>query len=196
MGIAGPIGSGKTTVMIELVRLLDGEGVSCGVVTNDVYTTVDAQIVSRAGVLPGERIVGVATGGCPHTAIRDDVSINEDAVQRLIGLHPGLDVVFIESGGDNLTTTFSRELVHRWICVIDVGAGDKIPSKGGPGITESDLLLVNKADIAEQVDASLAIFRRDLASARPQLPYLVTSNRDGESLVRAKSVVAGWAAGR
>ena len=194
MGIAGPIGSGKTTVMIELVRLLSGEGVSCGVVTNDVYTTVDAQIVMRAGVLPGDRIVGVATGGCPHTAIRDDVSINDDAVQRLLERHPRLDVVFIESGGDNLTTTFSRELVHRWICVIDVGAGDKIPSKGGPGITDSDLLLVNKADIAEQVDASLDIFRRDLATARPDLPYLLTSKRDGNSLVRAKSVVAGWAA--
>jgi len=194
VGIAGPIGSGKTTVLIALVRILTEAGLSCAVVTNDVYTTVDADIVTRAGVLPPDRIVGVATGGCPHTAIRDDVSVNDAAVLGLVGRQPGLDVVFIESGGDNLTVAFSRELVHRWICVIDVGAGDKIPSKGGPGITDSDLLLVNKADIADQVRASLAVFRRDLSAARPQRPFLFTSDLDPASLARAAAVVTAWSA--
>lgn len=192
VGIAGPIGSGKTTLMIELVRLLDAAGLTCGVVTNDVYTTVDAEIVTRSGVLPRERIVGVATGGCPHAAIRDDVSVNDAAVIDLVARQPELDVVFLESGGDNLTATFSRELVHRWICVIDVGAGDKIPSKGGPGITESDLVVVNKSDIADQVGASVAVFERDLTAARGDLPYLVTSTKVPTSIARAASLVGGW----
>jgi urease accessory protein len=179
--------------MIELVRCLDRQGVACGVVTNDIYTTVDAEIVRRAEVLPGERVVGVATGGCPHTAIRDDISVNESAVLDLVDSQPQLDVVFIESGGDNLTATFSRELVHRWICVIDVGAGDKIPSKRGPGITDSDLLVVNKSDIADHVGASLAVFDRDLTNARDTRPFLFTSNRDASSLARAAAVVIGWA---
>ncbi|WP_097195860.1 urease accessory protein UreG [Blastococcus aggregatus] len=193
IGIAGPIGSGKTTLMIELVRRLAADGIACGVVTNDVYTTVDADIVTRSGVLPTERIVGVATGGCPHAAIRDDVSVNDAAVTGLVAREPGLDVVFIESGGDNLTATFSRELVHRWICVIDVGAGDKIPSKGGPGITESDLVVVNKSDIADQVGASVAIFRRDLDAARGELPYAVTSTRDDASMASVAGLVGAWA---
>jgi urease accessory protein len=192
IGIAGPIGSGKTTLMIELVKLLGADGLTCGVVTNDVYTTVDADIVTRSGALPVERIVGVATGGCPHAAIRDDVSVNDAAVTDLVARQPEIDVVFLESGGDNLTATFSRELVHRWICVIDVGAGDKIPSKGGPGITESDLVVVNKSDIAEQVGASVAVFERDLGAARGDLPYLVTSTREPASIARAAALVGGW----
>lgn len=179
--------------MIELVRRLDAQGIACGVVTNDVYTTVDADIVTRSGVLPSARIVGVATGGCPHAAIRDDVSVNDAAVTALVDRQPGLDVVFIESGGDNLTATFSRELVHRWICVIDVGAGDKIPSKGGPGITDSDLVVVNKSDIAEQVGASVAVFERDLVAARGDLPHVVTSTRDPASLAAVAGIVGSWA---
>ncbi len=178
--------------MIELVRMLGDRGIQCGVVTNDVYTTVDADIVTRSGVLPRERIVGVATGGCPHTAIRDDVSVNDAAVAGLVDRQPDLDVVFLESGGDNLTATFSRELVHRWICVIDVGAGDKIPSKGGPGITDSDLVVVNKSDIAEQVGASVAVFERDLIAARGSAPYAVTSIRDPASIERVADLVAAW----
>jgi urease accessory protein len=192
VGIAGPIGSGKTTLMIELVRVLGAEGIRCGVVTNDVYTTVDADIVTRSGVLPQELIVGAATGGCPHAAIRDDVSVNDAAVTGLVDRRPGLDVVFLESGGDNLTATFSRELVHRWICVIDVGAGDKISSKGGPGITDSDLVVVNKSDIAEQVGASVAVFERDLAAARGADPFVVASNRDPDSIKGVAGLVASW----
>jgi urease accessory protein len=163
------------------------------VVTNDIYTTVDADIVKRAAVLPNDRVVGVATGGCPHTAIRDDISVNDSAVLNLVQQQPQVEVVFIESGGDNLTATFSRELVHRWICVIDVGAGDKIPSKRGPGITDSDLVVVNKADLAGHVGASLDVFDRDLKAAREDSPYLFTSNRDALSLARAAEVVIGWA---
>jgi urease accessory protein len=179
--------------MIELVRSLGKKGIACGVVTNDIYTTVDADIVKRAEVLPNDRVVGVATGGCPHTAIRDDISINDSAVLNLVEQQPQVEVVFIESGGDNLTATFSRELVHRWICVIDVGAGDKIPSKRGPGITDSDLVVVNKADLAGHVGASLDVFDRDLKEARDDGPYLFTSNRDALSLARAAEVVIGWA---
>jgi urease accessory protein len=193
VGLAGPIGSGKTTLLIELVRSLGENGIACGVVTNDIYTTVDADIVKRAEVLPTDRVLGVATGGCPHTAIRDDISVNDSAVFSLLEQHPQVEVVFIESGGDNLTATFSRELVHRWICVIDVGAGDKIPSKRGPGITDSDLVVVNKADLAGHVGASLDVFDRDLRAAREEGPYLFTSNRDAKSLARAAEVVIGWA---
>jgi urease accessory protein len=164
------------------------------VITNDIYTTVDADIVKRAEVLPSDLVVGVATGGCPHTAIRDDISVNDSAVSSLVSQQPQIEVVFIESGGDNLTATFSRELVHRWICVIDVGAGDKIPSKRGPGITDSDLVVVNKSDLAGHVGASLDIFDRDLKLAREDDPYLFTSNRDPQSLARAADVVIGWAA--
>jgi urease accessory protein len=191
IGIAGPIGAGKTTLLIELVRRLGAE-MSCAVITNDVYSTVDAELVSRAMVLPEDRIRGVATGGCPHTAIRDDVSVNDAAALEMASKHPELQALFIESGGDNLTTCFSRELIHKWICVIDVGAGDKIPSKGGPGITDSDLLVVNKADIAAQVSASLDVFQRDLGQIRPGLPFLFTSNRDPESLSRLADAVRDW----
>jgi urease accessory protein len=179
--------------MIELVRSLGRHGMACGVVTNDIYTTVDADIVRRSQVLPDDHVVGVATGGCPHAAIRDDISVNESAVLDLVKSQPHLDVVFIESGGDNLTATFSRELVHRWICVIDVGAGDKIPSKRGLGITDSDLLVVNKSDIAHHVGASLAVFDRELTAARDTAPFLFTSNRDALSLARAAALVMEWA---
>ncbi len=192
MGIAGPIGSGKTTLLIELVRLAQAEGFQCAVVTNDVYTTVDAEIVARSGVIETDRLVGIATGGCPHTAIRDDVTVNDEAVIDLVHRHPDTNIAFIESGGDNLTITFSRELVHRWICVIDVGAGDKIPSKGGPGITDSDLLVVNKIDIADQVHASLHVFERDLSSARGEKPFAMVTDRRPESTKYVFSVVRGW----
>jgi urease accessory protein len=174
IGIGGPVGSGKTALVAALCRTLSGE-LMIGVVTNDIYTTEDADFLRRAGVLPDDRIRAVQTGACPHTAIRDDISLNLDAVEQLAADHPGLDLILIESGGDNLTATFSSGLVHRQIFVIDVAAGDKVPRKGGPGITRSDLLVVNKTDLAPLVGADLAAMARDAAAVRGDRPTLFGS---------------------
>src|SRR5207253_1248770 len=168
IGIGGPVGSGKTALVAALCRALSDELV-IGVVTNDIYTTEDADFLRRTGVLPDERIRAVQTGACPHTAIRDDISANLDAVEALEADHPGLDLILVESGGDNLTATFSYGLVHRQIFVIDVAGGDKIPRKGGPGVTRSDLLVINKTDLAPLVGADLAVM------ARGDRPTLFTS---------------------
>jgi urease accessory protein len=173
IGIGGPVGSGKTALVAALCRTLSGE-LTIGVVTNDIYTTEDADFLRRAGVLPDERIRAVQTGACPHTAIRDDITPNLDAVESLEADHPGLDLVLVESGGDNLTATFSYGLVHRQIFVIDVAGGDKVPRKGGPGVTRSDLLVINKTDLAPMVGADLEVMRRDAAAARNARPTLFT----------------------
>jgi urease accessory protein len=174
IGIGGPVGSGKTALVAALCRALSGELV-IGVVTNDIYTTEDADFLRRAGVLPDARIRAVQTGACPHTAIRDDISANLDAVEQLEADHPGLDLVLVESGGDNLTATFSYGLVHRQIFVIDVAGGDKVPRKGGPGVTRSDLLVINKTDLAPLVGADLSVMARDAGAVRGERPVLFTS---------------------
>ena len=174
IGIGGPVGSGKTALVAALCRALSGE-LTIGVVTNDIYTTEDAEFLRRAGVLPDERIRAVQTGACPHTAIRDDISANLDAVEALEADHPDLDLVLVESGGDNLTATFSYGLVHRQIFVIDVAGGDKVPRKGGPGVTRSDLLVINKTDLAPLVGADLSVMDRDAAAVRGGGPRCFTS---------------------
>jgi urease accessory protein len=174
IGIGGPVGSGKTALVAALCRALAGR-LSIGVVTNDIYTTEDADFLRRAGVLPADRIRAVQTGACPHTAIRDDISANLDAVEQLEEDVPGLDLVLVESGGDNLTATFSYGLVHRQIFVVDVSGGDKVPRKGGPGVTRSDLLVINKTDLAPLVGADLSVMDRDAAAVREGRPVLFTS---------------------
>ncbi|MCW2497698.1 urease accessory protein UreG [Jatrophihabitans sp.] len=174
IGIGGPVGSGKTALVAALCRALSTE-LTIGVVTNDIYTTEDADFLRRAGVLPDERIRAVQTGACPHTAIRDDITPNLDAVEELEADHPDLDLVLVESGGDNLTATFSYGLVHQQIFVIDVAGGDKVPRKGGPGVTRSDLLVINKTDLAPLVGASLEVMDRDAGAVRDGRPTLFTS---------------------
>ena len=174
IGIGGPVGSGKTALVAALCRTLSSE-LTIGVVTNDIYTTEDADFLRRAGVLPDERIRAVQTGACPHTAIRDDISANLDAVEALEAEFPTLDLILVESGGDNLTATFSYGLVHKQIFVIDVAGGDKVPRKGGPGVTRSDLLVINKVDLAPMVGADLSVMARDAAASRGRLPVLFTS---------------------
>ena len=174
IGIGGPVGSGKTALVAALCRSLSGE-LRIAVVTNDIYTTEDAEFLRRAGVLPEERIRAVQTGACPHTAIRDDISANLDAVELLETEFPDLDLVLVESGGDNLTATFSYGLVHRQIFVIDVAGGDKVPRKGGPGVTRSDLLVINKTDLAPLVGADLGVMARDAGAVRADRPVLFTS---------------------
>lgn len=174
VGIGGPVGSGKTALVAALCRALASKW-SVAVVTNDIYTTEDAKILLREAVLPPDRVLAVQTGCCPHTAIRDDISANLEAVEALGEAHPGLDLVLVESGGDNLTATFSYGLVHKQIFVIDVAGGDKVPRKGGPGITLSDLLVVNKTDLALLVRADLSNMRADTASARPERPFVFMS---------------------
>ena len=178
MGIGGPVGSGKTALTLALCLALRDE-LELGVVTNDIYTEEDAQFLVRHEALVPERILGVETGGCPHTAIREDASINLEAVERLTRRFPDLDVVFVESGGDNLAATFSPELSDYTIYVIDVAAGDKIPRKGGPGITKSDLLVINKIDLAPFVGASLDIMERDARRMRPDRPFIFTNLKAG-----------------
>jgi len=174
IGIGGPVGSGKTALVAALCRTLSGE-LTIGVVTNDIYTTEDANFLRRAGVLPDARIRAVQTGACPHTAIRDDISLNLDAVEQLEADHPDLELILVESGGDNLTATFSYGLVHRQIFVLDVAGGDKVPRKGGPGVTRSDLLVINKTDLAPLVGADLEVMARDAASVRGERPTLLIS---------------------
>ena len=178
IGIGGPVGSGKTALVESLcVRLRDSHDVA--VITNDIYTQEDAQFLIRRGVLPQERVLGVETGGCPHTAIREDASVNLEAVYHLLGRFPELEILFVESGGDNLAATFSPELVDAAIYVIDVAAGDKIPRKGGPGITRSDLLVINKIDLAPYVGADLSVMERDSKRMRGDRPFVFTNLRDG-----------------
>ena len=178
IGIGGPVGSGKTALVEALcIRLRDHHDVA--VITNDIYTQEDAQFLIRRGVLPQERVLGVETGGCPHTAIREDASVNLEAVHQLLGRFPGLEILFIESGGDNLAATFSPELVDATIYVIDVAAGDKIPRKGGPGITRSDLFVINKIDLAPYVGADLSVMERDSKRMRGDRPFVFTNLRDG-----------------
>src|SRR5437016_5711744 len=181
IGVGGPVGSGKTALVDRLCRAM-AVAYEIAVVTNDIYTREDAEFLIRQGVLPRERIVGVETGGCPHTAIREDVSMNLAAVEGLVGAFPGLDLVFVESGGDNLAATFSPELADAHIYVIDVAEGDKIPRKGGPGITRSDLLVINKIDLAPYVGASLEVMERDARRMRRDLPFVFTNLRSGEGL--------------
>jgi urease accessory protein len=181
VGIGGPVGSGKTALTLALCRELR-ERYNIAVVTNDIYTEEDAQFLVRNEALAPERIIGVETGGCPHTAIREDASINLEAVARLTRRFPDLDLVVIESGGDNLAATFSPELSDLTLYVIDVAAGDKIPRKGGPGITKSDLLVINKIDLAPMVGASLEVMDRDATKMRGERPFVFTNLKTGQGL--------------
>ncbi|MEO6170244.1 MAG: urease accessory protein UreG [Lysobacter sp.] len=174
IGIGGPVGSGKTALMEVLCKALRDD-YEIAAITNDIYTQEDAQILTRVGALPPERILGVETGGCPHTAIREDASINLAAIAQMRERFPALDIVLIESGGDNLAATFSPELADLTIYVIDVSAGDKIPRKGGPGITRSDLLVINKVDLAPMVGADLAVMDRDARKMRNERPFVFTN---------------------
>ena len=181
IGIGGPVGSGKTALTLSLCRLLRDQ-YNIAVVTNDIYTEEDAQFLVRNEALAPERIIGVETGGCPHTAIREDASINLEAVARLSAKFPGLDAIFVESGGDNLAATFSPELSDLTLYVIDVAAGDKIPRKGGPGITKSDLLVINKIDLAPMVGASLEIMEHDAKKMRGERPFIFSNLKSGQGL--------------
>src|SRR5271154_4431559 len=181
VGIGGPVGSGKTALTLALCRRLREE-YNIAVVTNDIYTREDAEFLTRNGALAPERIVGVETGGCPHTAIREDASMNLAAVADLCEKFTGLDIVFVESGGDNLAATFSPELSDLTLYVIDVAAGDKIPRKGGPGITKSDLLIINKIDLAPMVGASLEIMEHDARKMRGQRPFVFTNLKTGQGI--------------
>jgi len=181
VGIGGPVGSGKTALTLALCRALRDK-YQLGVVTNDIYTEEDAQFLVRNEALAPERIIGVETGGCPHTAIREDASINLEAVARLNRAFRDLDVIFIESGGDNLAATFSPELSDLTLYVIDVAAGDKIPRKGGPGITKSDLLVINKIDLAPMVGASLEVMDRDAKKMRGARPFVFSNLKSGQGL--------------
>lgn len=181
IGVAGPVGSGKTALIEVLTRRMSSE-YSIGVITNDIYTKEDAEFLAKNSVMPLERIIGVETGGCPHTAIREDASMNLEAVDELVSRIPDLDIIFIESGGDNLSATFSPELSDATIFVIDVAEGDKIPRKGGPGITRSDLMIINKIDLAPYVGADLGIMKRDSEKMRNERPFIFTNLRSGEGV--------------
>jgi urease accessory protein len=181
VGIGGPVGSGKTALVDALCKRLRGR-YDLAVITNDIYTREDAEFLTRSGALAPERIAGVGTGGCPHTAIREDASINLAAIDRMRQTFPRLDLVFIESGGDNLAATFSPELADLTIYVIDVAAGDKIPRKGGPGITRSDLLVINKIDLAPRVGADLDVMARDARRMRGERPFVFTNIRAGDGV--------------
>lgn len=181
VGIGGPVGSGKTALTLALCQALREE-IDMAVVTNDIYTAEDAQFLVRHSALAAERIIGVETGGCPHTAIREDASINLEAVDRLQRAFPGLELILVESGGDNLAATFSPELSDLTIYVIDVAAGEKIPRKGGPGITKSDLLVINKIDLAPLVGASLEVMEKDARAQRGARPFVFSNLKTGEGL--------------
>jgi len=176
VGIGGPVGSGKTT-LVEMLCKSMRDRYDIVVITNDIYTKEDQRLLIVAGALPEDRILGVETGGCPHTAIREDASINLEAVDRMLGAYPEADIIFIESGGDNLAATFSPELADLTIYVIDVAGGEKIPRKGGPGITKSDLLIINKIDLAPYVGADLEVMRRDAQKMRGERPFVMCNLR-------------------
>lgn len=188
IGVGGPVGSGKTALLLRLCEAMR-EDYDIAVVTNDIYTREDAEFLARNEALSADRIVGVETGGCPHTAIREDASMNLAAVADLNKRFPDLDIVFIESGGDNLSATFSPELSDFTIYVIDVSAGDKIPRKGGPGITKSDLLVINKIDIAPFVGASLEVMDRDARKMRKDKPFLFTNMKDKTGLAEVIAII-------
>lgn len=181
IGIGGPVGSGKTALLVALCREMGGR-FSLAAVTNDIYTKEDAEFVVKSGAIAPDRVVGVETGGCPHTAIREDVSMNMHAIEEMAAAHDDLEIIFIESGGDNLAATFSPELVDSHIYVIDVAEGDKIPRKGGPGITKSPLLVINKIDLAPHVGADLGVMDRDSKKMRGTKPYFFTDMRGGVGL--------------
>ena len=187
IGVGGPVGSGKTALVEALARRLR-DHLDLAVITNDIYTQEDAQFLIRRGALPAERVVGVETGGCPHTAIREDASVNLEAVHALVTRFPGLELLFVESGGDNLAATFSPELVDATIYVIDVAEGDKIPRKGGPGIMRSDLLVINKIDLAPYVGADLGVMERDAERMRGGRPFVFTNLREGTGV----DTVVSW----
>ena len=181
IGIGGPVGSGKTALLVALCRTM-GEHHSLAAITNDIYTKEDAEFVMKSGAIATDRVVGVETGGCPHTAIREDVSMNVHAIEEMAATHDDLEIIFIESGGDNLAATFSPELVDSHIYVIDVAEGDKIPRKGGPGVTKSPLLIINKIDLAPYVGADLDVMDRDSKRMRGSKPYYFTDMRHGVGL--------------
>ena len=181
IGIGGPVGSGKTALVDALCKRLR-DAYRLAVVTNDIFTREDMEFLIRSGALPSDRIIGVQTGGCPHTAIREDASMNLDAIDELTGRFPDLDIVFLESGGDNLAASFSPELVDAAIYVIDVSGGDKIPRKGGPGVTRSDLLVINKIDLAPHVGADLDVMARDAAAMRGTRPFVFTNLKTSAGL--------------
>lgn len=191
VGIAGPVGSGKTALVDQLSKRL-WPAVNLAVVTNDIYTKEDAEFLMRQGTLPLNRIRGVETGGCPHAAIREDASMNLEAIDELESAHSGLELIFVESGGDNLAAAFSPELVDTSIYVIDVSGGDKIPRKGGPGIRRSGLLVINKIDLAPHVGASLEVMERDARRIRGDLPFIFTNMKTGEGLPS----VVDWLSGQ
>jgi urease accessory protein len=190
IGVAGPVGSGKTALVHVLSQALWPQ-VDLAVVTNDIYTREDAEFLVRQGTLPADRVLGVETGGCPHSAIREDASMNLEAIAEMERRHPGLELIFVESGGDNLAAAFSPELVDAFIYVIDVAGGDKIPRKGGPGITRSDLLVINKIDLAPHVGASLAVMDRDARKMRGDRMFLFTNLKDGAGVEDLTAWVRG-----
>lgn len=181
IGVGGPVGSGKTTLLEMLCKRMS-EKYDLVAITNDIYTKEDQRLLTVSGALPPERIMGVETGGCPHTAIREDASINLEAIDQMLGRFPDADIVFVESGGDNLAATFSPELSDLTLYVIDVAGGEKIPRKGGPGITKSDLLIINKTDLAPYVGASLAIMEEDAGRMRGERPFVMGSIKSGKGL--------------
>ncbi len=187
IGIAGPVGSGKTALIERLSRLM-ADDYSIGVITNDIYTKEDAEFLTKNSLLPAERIIGVETGGCPHTAIREDASMNLEAVDEMASRFPDIQLIFIESGGDNLSATFSPDLADLSIFVIDVAEGDKIPRKGGPGITRSDLLVINKIDLAPYVHADLGVMERESRAMRKGRPFVFTNLMSLDGL----DSVSGW----
>jgi urease accessory protein len=181
IGIGGPVGSGKTALLVALCREMS-KSYSIAAITNDIFTKEDAEFVVRSGAISPDRVIGVETGGCPHTAIREDVSMNTHAIEEMAERHRDLDIIFVESGGDNLAATFSPELVDSHIYVIDVAEGDKIPRKGGPGITKSPLLVINKIDLAPYVGADLDVMERDSRKMRGSKPFFFTNLREAEGL--------------
>ncbi len=187
IGIGGPVGSGKTALVDALCKAMR-DRYQLGVITNDIFTREDMEFLVRSEALPPDRIIGVQTGGCPHTAIREDASMNFEALDAMSARHPGLDIVFLESGGDNLAASFSPELVDASIYVIDVSGGDKIPRKGGPGVTRSDLLVINKTDLAPHVGADLGVMARDAKLMRVDRPFFFTNLKRGDGLLN----VVAW----